>query len=171
MLRVVVIPHVPAGRGSLRIPAHVNSTRGLSSQERSQQGVIRERRKLGTGGHLLPALGTRRGGTRRDRGGGHVASRLHGAVVRAPSRPPRGWGFVRVAAARDLGLGLSALTMLKLGMRRPLGILWATGAVIPALDATLVRLEGGKPWQVAQHAASSMILLALGSAMLRQQDD
>ncbi|WP_273844107.1 DUF4267 domain-containing protein [Rubrobacter calidifluminis] len=85
-------------------------------------------------------------------------------------RPPEDGGFVRVAAARDLGLGLSTLTMLKLGMRRPLGILWVTGAVIPALDATLVLLEGGKPWQVAQHAASSMILLALGSAMIRQQD-
>ena len=168
-----MIPHVPAGRGSLRIPAHVNSPGGYIEPEKKGASRVSSASegRWGPGGiyYLLSALGG--AGLA---GIGAAGMLRPGYMARwfglPPDRPEDG-GFVRVAAARDLGLGLSALTMLKLGMRRPLGILWATGAVIPALDATLVRLEGGKLWQVAQHAASSMILLALGSAMLRQQDD
>lgn len=79
-------------------------------------------------------------------------------------------GSWRPKAARDLATGAMALALLALGNKRALGVYATACTLIPASDAVIVALGGSRrPWQVAMHAATGGLTLALGASLLRQE--
>jgi hypothetical protein len=101
---------------------------------------------------------------------GLVRPRTAAEAYGLPLRDPRDFPFVRVKAARDLAAGLAALTLLTMGERRALGAYLVASTLIPALDALLVLLTGTrKPWQVAMHGGTAVLVLPLGAALIRRR--
>jgi hypothetical protein len=84
-----------------------------------------------------------------------------------PLDPGDGLVFVQAFGARNIGLSVFALLLLLLGQRRSLGLLFACGALIAALDAGIVAVHAGTAAGALRSAAIALVLLAIGAGLIR----
>lgn len=96
-----------------------------------------------------------------------IAPRFGSAIFGMPVAAADALSWVRLAAVRDIALGLFLIAVLALKQDRTAGILILLAIVVPVTDATTVFLRNGPDYHILIHSASILFMLFLGARLLR----
>jgi hypothetical protein len=96
-----------------------------------------------------------------------VAPQFGSVIFGIPVTGAEALPWVRLAAIRDIALGLFLIAVLALKQGRTAGILILLAIVVPVTDATTVFLRNGPDYHILIHGASILFMLFLGARLLR----